>query len=88
MKAINYKFLNRSPLILGFEFFDCVQAAGASLVIFAIFKSHLCSLIIGFGIVVLKAAYKKLYPKNTLFFLRQRKSQISVKHLFSKKEKL
>ena len=73
-------------MILGFEFFDCVQAVGGSLVLFGISGSHLLALVVGFMIVLLKSAYRKLYPKNTLYFWKNKKDGVAIKHLLSNSE--
>jgi len=86
--AINYKFLNKSPMILGFEFFDCVQAVGASLVSFGITGNHLTSLILGFSIAIGKSTYKRFYPKNTFYFWKNKTDGVSIRYLIkSKREK-
>lgn len=83
--AQNYKFLNKSPMILGFEFFDCVLAVIISMFIFLITSSHFLALVFGFAIVILKSAYKKLYPKNTVYFWKNKKDGVGIKfHIKSK----
>ena len=87
MQAQNFKFLNKAPMILGFEFFDCVQAVSVSLVVFVISASHLLALITGFAVVLSKAAYKKLYPKNTFYFWKNKKDGVAIKYLVNEKLK-
>ena len=81
-EARNYKFLNKQPLILGFEFADCIYAVSASIILFAIFKSHLFSLVVGFFTVVSKSFYRKFYPKNSIYFLKNKKEIINSKFSF------
>jgi hypothetical protein len=87
MQAQNFKFLNKSPMILGFEFFDCIQAVSLSLVTFAISGSHFLALVTGFGVVLIKSAYKRLYPKNTVFFWKNKKDGVAIKWLINEKVK-
>ena len=75
-------------MILGFEFFDCVQAVAVSMVIFGTTTSHLLALVAGFAIVIFKSFYKKLYPKNTVFFWKNRKDGVAIKYLFKNKGSL
>lgn len=85
-KPYNFKFLNKSPMILGFEFFDCAQAGSVSLVLFGITGSHLSALVIGFLYVVVKSLYKRLYPKNSYYFWRNKFSGIEVNQLLNSKD--
>lgn len=87
MQAQNFKFLNKPPMILGFEFFDCVQAVSISMVVFGVSTSHLLALITGFAVVLIKSAYKKLYPKNTLYFWKNRKEGVGIKFLVNSRKK-
>lgn len=80
-QARNFKFLNRPPMILGFEFFDCVLAVIISMLVFIISTSHFLALISGFAFVIIKSGYRKLYPKNTIYFWKNRKAGVGIKHL-------
>lgn len=85
MQAQNFKFLNKPPMILGFEFFDCIQAVSLSLVTFAVSSNHLLALVSGFAVVLVKSAYKRLYPKNTVFFWKNKKDGVALKWLINEK---
>ena len=87
MKTKNFKFLNKAPMILGFDLFDCAQAVVASLIFYAFTANYFFTLIVGFGIVLLKSSYRKIYPRNTIYFVKNKKNSIGLKHLLKKIKK-
>jgi type IV secretory pathway VirB3-like protein len=85
---INFKFLNKPPMILGFEVYDCLIAVFISMAIFIFTFNHLLSLITGFAIVFIRSIYKRIYPKNTIYFFKNKKQGIHSFQLMTKKGSL
>lgn len=82
----NLKFLNKRPNILGHDLRDCTHASIVAYGVFFLTGSHLITLIVGFGYVLIKSQLDRALPRNTIFFALTRKRNIKA-HLLLKKMK-